>query len=320
MTSWDHVRIGSLFSGYGGLDLAVLRALRGSSIAWHCEIDDAPAKILEHHWPEVPNHRDVTTIDFTTIDPVDVLTGGYPCQPFSKSGQRKGAHDERHLWPYVRQAIRGIRPRVTFLENVAGHRSLGFDRVLGDLAEDGLDVRWTSVRASDVGAPHERDRVFILATYPESGRSSRDDGLSGRSAARGGGERFTRRGGRDRAAADAEGTRSRGLSGRAGSPDAGPRGDHALLPDDAQDWGKYGNAIRRWERVTRPAPAPTELNANGKPRLAAAFSEWMMGLPEGHVTAVPGVQYKHQLKALGNGVVPQAAQAALEVLLDGIAV
>lgn len=72
--------------------------------------------------------------------------------------------------------------------------------------------------------------------------------------------------------------------------------------------------------MTRPAPAPTEPNANGKPRLAAAFSEWMMGLPEGHVTAVPGVSYKHQLKALGNGVVPQAAHAALEVLLDGIAV
>ncbi|WP_141695370.1 DNA cytosine methyltransferase, partial [Klebsiella pneumoniae] len=91
---------------------------------------------------------------------------GSPCQPFSHAGQRKGTNDERHIWPYVREAIRRVRPRYTVLENVAGHRSLGFDRVLGDLAEDGLHVRWTSIRASDIGAPHQRERVFLFVTDP----------------------------------------------------------------------------------------------------------------------------------------------------------
>jgi DNA (cytosine-5)-methyltransferase 1 len=160
------MRIGSLCSGYGGLDLAALQLFPGSSIAWHCEYDPAPSKILEHHWPDVPNYRDITSLDFDSLPEIDILTAGYPCQPFSAAGRRKGTDDERHLWPYVRAAIRHLRPRFTLLENVAGHRNLGFDRVLGDCAEDGLHVRWCSVRASDVGACHRRERLFILVTDP----------------------------------------------------------------------------------------------------------------------------------------------------------
>lgn len=159
------MRIGSLCSGYGGLDLAALQ-LFPASVAWHCEYDPAPSKILEHHWPDVPNYRDITSLDFDSLPEIDILTAGYPCQPFSAAGRRKGTDDERHLWPYVRAAIRHLRPRFTLLENVAGHRNLGFDRVLGDCAEDGLHVRWCSVRASDVGACHRRERLFILVTDP----------------------------------------------------------------------------------------------------------------------------------------------------------
>ena len=157
------MRLGSLCSGAGGLDLAVEQVF-GTETAWHCEIDDAASKVLAHRWTGVPNHRDLTATDWGAVEPIDILTGGYPCQPFSHAGKRKGTDDERHIWPDVREAIRRLRPRYTFLENVAGHRSLGFDRVLGDLAEDGLHVRWTSVRASDVGAPHQRERLFILVT------------------------------------------------------------------------------------------------------------------------------------------------------------
>lgn len=95
------------------------------------------------------------------------------CQPFSAAGQRKGADDERHLWPHVREAIRHLRPRIALLENVAGHRSLGFDRVLGDCAEDGLSVRWVSLRASDIGAPHGRERLFFVVTDPADQRYER---------------------------------------------------------------------------------------------------------------------------------------------------
>ncbi|MHC9531765.1 DNA cytosine methyltransferase [Prescottella equi] len=174
-------RAGSLFSGYGGLDLAVQEVF-GTEVVWHCEWEAAPSAILEHHWPGVPNLHDVTEVDWTTVPPVDILTGGYPCQPFSAAGKRKGTNDERHLWPYVREAIRVLRPRYTVLENVAGHRSLGFDRVLGDLAEDGMHVRWTSLRASDIGAPHHRERLFILVTPADADdrERNRDERETGR--------------------------------------------------------------------------------------------------------------------------------------------
>ena len=141
-----------------------VESVTGATPAWFVEYDAAPSKILSHHWPDVPNYGDVTKVDWATMPPVDILTGGYPCQPFSAAGQRKGTTDDRHLWPYVREAIRVLRPRLAILENVAGHRSLGFDQVLGDMAEDGMYVQWTSLRASDVGAPHHRERLFIVAS------------------------------------------------------------------------------------------------------------------------------------------------------------
>lgn len=341
------MKTGSLFSGYGGLDLAV-NAFYGSETAWHVEYEAAPSKILAHHWPDVPNHGDVTRIDWTTVEPVDILTGGYPCQPFSAAGRRQGTNDERHLWPYVRDAIRHLRPRLTVLENVAGHRSLGFDRVLGDLAEDGLDAQWVSVRASDVGAPHHRERVFILVTPPdtESGRSSAVYASTRRASACGsrqwGIDRDDRCASPDadgrqrdwdkRAArwrevgreaapwsgfgvpADAEGERLPGQQQSQRGASEGPLVDSRVGVLPRPDWGSYGPAIRRWERLNRTAPAPTELNGNGKPRLNAAFPEWMMGLPDGWVTRVPGLSRAEQLKAIGNGVCPPQAYRALEIL------
>ena len=118
--------IGSLFSGYGGLDLAVA-AHYGASVAWHVEYDAAPSKILAHHWPDVPNYGDVTGVDFGAVEPVDILTAGYPCQPFSHAGNRKGTDDERHLWPHVLRVIGEMGPRLAILENVRGHLTLGFD-------------------------------------------------------------------------------------------------------------------------------------------------------------------------------------------------
>ena len=179
------MKIGSLFTGYGGLDLAVEQHVNGS-LEWYAEIEPAACKILEELHPGVPNLGDVTKIDWSTVPPVDVITGGYPCQPFSHAGNRKGKNDERHLWPYVRDAIRTIRPRFAVLENVRGHVSLGFADVLADLATIGFDAEWGTFRASDVGAPHRRERLFIIAYstrgsggersgwgVPESERSTR---------------------------------------------------------------------------------------------------------------------------------------------------
>ena len=283
----------------------------GATPAWFVEYDDAPSRILAHHWPDVPNYGDVTAVDWSTMPPVDILTGGYPCQPFSQAGQRKGTNDDRHLWPYVREAIRHLRPRLAILENVAGHRSLGFDRVLGDMAEDGLHVRWTSIRASDVGAPHHRERLFILATPADAagvGPGERVEPFVGGVPA------ATRGGGADAAADPDRERRGEGAE----QPIAGPPEVTAPVsgePPVTTDFGPYTEAVQRWERLTRPAPPPTETNRNGKPRLSAAFAEWMMGLPEGHITQVPGISRADQLKAIGNGVCPQQAAAAIHQLL-----
>jgi DNA (cytosine-5)-methyltransferase 1 len=183
------VKIGSLFSGYGGLDLAV-EAVTGAKIAWHCEWEDAPSKILETHFPGVPNYRDVTKVDFSKVEKVDILTGGFPCQDLSVAGKRAGLSEGTRsgLWSEFARAIETIKPRLVVIENVRGIlsaransdlefcswcmgetdsepvlRALG--AVLGDLADLGYDARWTGVRAADAGAPHNRFRVFIIA-YP----------------------------------------------------------------------------------------------------------------------------------------------------------
>jgi len=158
--------VGSLFSGIGGLDLGLERA--GMEVIWQSEIDPYACKVLSKHWPAVVNHGDIKNISWGDIVRPDVICGGYPCQPFSLVGNRKGDADERHLWPWVRQAISELRPKYAILENVRGHISLGLDAVLSDLASIGYDAEWTVVRASAVDAPHRRERLFIVA-YPNKG-------------------------------------------------------------------------------------------------------------------------------------------------------
>lgn len=290
------MKTGSLFSGYGGLDLAV-EVVTGATPAWFCEWDDAPAKVLAHHWPGVPNHRDVTAIDWRTVEPVDILTAGYPCQPFSYAGHRKGTHDERHLWPHVHAAIRTLRPRVVMLENVTGHLGLGFDRVLADLAEIGFNAEWTTLRASDVGAPHHRDRLFILA-YPDGERPQA--------------ERFA---GRPAQEVAGDHDRERALSWARGAADLA---------------NQLGPQVAAWALLHGEPPLPTvetvtyrdpELFGHRFPEVRhginPAFVEWLMGLPPGWATAPEiGLTRAQQLKALGNGVVPQQAHAALLELLE----
>jgi DNA (cytosine-5)-methyltransferase 1 len=155
--------VGSLFSGIGGFDLGLERA--GMKVIWQSEIDTFASRVLKKHWPDVPNLGDITKVDWTKVERPDVICGGYPCQPFSTAGKRGGANDPRHLWPAMHNAICVLRPRYALMENVRGHLSLGFGRVLGDLAEIGYDAEWQVIPAAAVGAPHKRDRVFIVA-YP----------------------------------------------------------------------------------------------------------------------------------------------------------
>jgi len=269
------VRYGSLCSGVGGLDLAV-EAVFDAEPAWFCEADVHAASVLAAHWPGVPIYPDLKTQDWTTVEPVELVCAGYPCQPFSYAGRRRGEADPRHLWPDVITAVRVLRPRFVVLENVAGHLRLGFDRVLGDLAEAGFDAEWTVVRAADAGACHRRERLFVVA-YTDQRRATADPAESERR-------------GPERPAVGAPVERT-----------AEPRERVSATPTD---WGDYGPAIERWERILgRPAPAPAE-----EGRLAVPFVEWMMGFPEGWVD---GLSRTAALRCLGNAVVPQQGALAL---------
>lgn len=187
------VKIGSLFSGYGGLDIAVMYVL-DADMAWHSENDPSAARVLEERFPGVPNLGDITAIDWTTVPPVDVLTGGFPCQDLSTAGRRAGlrAGTRSGLWSHMAAAIDTLRPPLVVVENVRGILSAGADSdlepcpwcvgdgegepavralgvVLGDLADLGYDAAWQGLRAADIGAPHGRFRVFLTATpagYP----------------------------------------------------------------------------------------------------------------------------------------------------------
>ena len=158
---------GSLCSGYGGLDVAVM-AVTGARLAWCAETDRYAAGFLKHHWPGVPNLGDVTALDWTKVPPVDLVSAGWPCQDISYAGPGAGIvkGTRSGLWLTIADGLRRLRPSYVFLENVAALRTRGLGRVLGDLAALGYDTQWTCLRASDAGAPHRRDRLLILGVRP----------------------------------------------------------------------------------------------------------------------------------------------------------
>lgn len=320
-----NVTIGSLCAGIGGLELGVESAL-GATTAWQAEIDPHASKVLAEHWPGVPNIGDIR--DLTAMTPVDILTAGYPCQPFSTAGRRKGTDDPRHLWPAVHAAIAHLGPRLVVLENVRGHLTLGFGRVLGDLADIGYDAEWRVVRASDVGCCHQRARLFVAA-YPVPVRSAPDDTASRTTPHRRTADGpAVNRGTTAYPNGLAAGWDS-GSASRTQAPDGshrpdgdGPRHGRGAVAADAahigrqRDWGArdrgagptdsrfgpYAAAVRRHEAWHGPAPDPT---TDG--RLNPRFVEWMMGYPAGWVDAAGS--RNNQLRCLGNAVVPQVAAA-----------
>lgn len=178
--------IGSLCTGYGGLDAAVSQHYDARTV-WLSEVDKNANQILTHHYPDVPNLGDLTVIDWDTVPKVDILTAGYPCQPFSQAGKRKGTADVRHLWPHIARAVDVLRPRICVFENVQGHLSKGGVEVVESLTAMGYSVRWGLVRASDAGAPHRRARVFIVATAPDESGYGREQGRAGSGQRSGGG-------------------------------------------------------------------------------------------------------------------------------------
>jgi DNA (cytosine-5)-methyltransferase 1 len=158
---------GSLCSGYGGLDLAVI-AVTGARLTWVAETDRHAAAVLARHWPDVPNLGDVTALDWARVPPVDLVSAGWPCQDISYAGPGAGITEGTRsgLWLTIADGLRHLRPSYVFLENVAALRTRGLAKVLGDLAALGYDTQWLCLRAADAGAPHRRDRLLILGVRP----------------------------------------------------------------------------------------------------------------------------------------------------------
>ena len=378
------LRVGELCAGYGGLTLAVEWAM-GAETAWLAEIDPAARRVLATHWSDVPLYGDITEIDWSAVPPVDILAGGTPCQDLSQAGRRAGMAEGTRsgLWAAMRHAIAALAPSFVIWENVSGARSatatsalesgpghLGagdlagqpalraLGRVLGDLAELGYDAEWRSVRASDVGACHRRERVFVLAWPAADADGVPGDvwrapaaGKTARGRASGAPARRDRTAGSD--------TDRQGLAGRRGAPlgrgadqlapwqdDLAPAGGvrpaswscgacGGLDPDCAtcwldltvdHGWGDFEPAIRSHEQLLgRSAPPATEPGPKrATPRLNVRFVEWVMCLPDGWVVDVPGISRRQQLTMLGNGVVPPQAAYALDDMLacvpEGVAV
>lgn len=269
--------------------MAPLNVIEDSQVVWHCDNDPQVSKLLNYHHPDIPNLGDVTKINFNEVGAVDILTAGYPCQPFSTQGSRTGDKHEQYLFDYVRSAISALRPKFTLLENVPGHRTLGFDRVFAGLAADGLYARWVYLRASEVGTPHGRGRFFILVSETPDTRSL--------------------------------GLQQVGLSWEPKKNVSPTSNSELLLSDaDADDiWDKWAGSISHWESILgRKAPLAVEKwRDNKKPRITIEFLEWMMGLPKGLVSD-PDIKiaHSHKKKIIGNGVCPQQAIIALKYLLD----
>ncbi len=156
------LKVLDLFSGIGGFSLGLERTGGFETVAF-CEIEEFPRKVLKKHWPEIRCFEDVRKLKGSDVGAVDLICGGYPCQPFSTAGKRRGEKDDRHLWPEFNRLVAELRPSWVIGENVAGHISMGLDDVLSDLEGQGYACRTFVIPACAVGAHHRRDRCWTVA-------------------------------------------------------------------------------------------------------------------------------------------------------------
>lgn len=278
------MRVLSLFAGIGGMDIGLERA--GMTVVAQCEIDPFCRAVLRKHWPDVPQFEDVRKLRGEDVGPVDLVCGGYPCQPFSTAGKRGGAEDDRHLWPEMRRVIEELRPTWVIGENVAGHITLGLDEVLSDLDALGYASRAFVVPACAVDAPHRRDRVWIVANAnssrqcagPINAEMERASGNAGSSLANANSQGLE---GRERAE-----LRERGTQWAIGQGGASVRNASSPRLQDRQS-GQMGRpgADAQPERSDRwPSDASICRVANGVPNRV------------------------DRIKSLGNSIVPQVAE------------
>ena len=311
----------SLCAGYGGIDLGLHRAVRNLRTIAVSEIEafacaNLVAKMEAGLLDPAPIWTDLKTFPWSDFrDRVDILSGGYPCQPFSAAGKRLGAEDPRHLWPFIAAGIAAMRPGVCFFENVEGHISLGLPDVLQDLAGLGYRATWGIFSASEVGAPHQRKRIFILAhdqslgiqgrwpSWIEESRPHAGQALPVRGGDAGGDQWPSRPGEQQfaweppRVVVDAKSQRA-GALGHPNSPrpQERPRQQRAGIQGADADGG---------EAAERQTQTPLGGNPNGP-------ADWL-----DHAELYTTCDNRtDELRLLGNGVVPATAERAFRILIQ----
>lgn len=337
------MNVGSLFTGIGGCDLGFERA--GMRVLWQSEIDPFATTVLRKHWPDVPNHGDIRGIRAGTVEPVDVLCGGFPCQDISVAGKGDGIDGERSgLWREYARLVRELRPLWVVAENVPALRTRGYDRVADDLEAAGYTVQAFVVGADDIGAPHRRKRVWIVAyatgrglgeLWSASGEAGHADGGNEsravadadpqrRELKRGSrllnGERPTQRDDADGCAgaiADAERDPIRDIAERGqGAAQAAERG-HARPGNDGES-RHASDAITSRLSIAERTQLPGQISdyqgrAVAKCDSPPSWDTWPPFPPVCELDdGIPAGLVRHRrpaLAALGNALIPQIAEA-----------
>jgi len=314
----DMMTHGSLFSGIGGFDFAA--ELIGWTNVFHCEWNDFGKQVLRHYWPNSISYDDITKTDFTIHrGAIDVLSGGFPCQPYSAAGKRKGKEDPRHLWPEMLRAIREIQPRYVVGENVRGltnwNGGLVFDEVQADLEAQGYEVLPFLLPACAVNAPHRRDRIWFIAYATSNRRKWKGQANETKTRAKGlhkGGELAGRLKGfcDSRIATDPEGRRQRRLC-NACSETRTQEGNLSL--------GVFCGVCDATDTTSN---GRREDHGKGEPRQSNQTSEaanWqnfptqspICGRNDGLPTQLDGITFpkwrNESIKGYGNAIVPQVA-------------
>lgn len=269
-----------LCSGIGGFALGFQWAGLSKPVMF-CDVEPWCRKVLAKHWLDVPVEEDVKVLanEPERIPDCTILTAGYPCQPFSLAGERRGAEDDRHIWPYINEIVAQKRPTWCVFENVYGHLSMGLDEVLSDLETQGYTARPFIVPACGVDAPHKRDRIWIIARLVEDATSSQRTAGAKESGA------FSE-GDADRREPDHVGGSGEDVAYTASKRQQGSwlhgRSEHQAQNKDGQA-DRADNSSQRDTQFWLPEP-PVGRVANGIPNRA------------------------HRLRALGNAVVPQVVE------------
>ena len=280
------MKVGALCAGYCGIELGLSQVL-DVELAWHSEIDKHANKVMDHRFG-TPNLGDLTQID--SPEQVDIVTAGFPCQPFSIAGNRKGTEDERWLIDTVCEIAAKAKAKWLILENVKGlltaNNRIALARVAEAMALNGFTRwEWTTLPASDIGAPHRRERWFCVAANPSENARAKPYFRNGKGYREEKRKHWT------------------------------AKNDIKRFSFSGSSFEQYQPTIDRWANIIgRPAPDPYQ-----NYRLNKWFVEWMMGLPEGHVCGDDlEIPTTYALNLMGNGVVPQQASAALKFLFENL--